>query len=80
MFMVNKKKKKCLFLGDINIDLDPKNAKPASSDYIHLLQSNAFYSLITSPTRVTFTSQTFIDHIFINDYESIVTSDVFTYS
>ena len=80
MFMLNKKKKKCLVLGDINIDLNPENVKPASSDYIHLLQSNAFFLLITSPTRVTSTSQTFIDHIFTNEYESILTPDVLTYS
>ena len=80
MCMLNIKKKKCLVLGDINIDLNPKNVKPASSDYIHLLQSNAFFSLTTSPTRVTSTSQTFIDHIFTNDYESNVTPGVLTYS
>ena len=78
--MLNIKKKKCLVLGDINIDLNPKNVKPAFSDCIHFLQSNAFFSLTTSPTRVTSTSQTFIDHIFTNDYESIVTPGVLTYS
>ena len=78
MFLLNKKK--CLVLGDINIDLNPENVKPAASDYIHLLQGNAFFSLITSPTRVTSNSQTFIDHIFTNDYESIVTPGVLTYS
>ena len=73
-------KKKCLFLGDINIHLNPENVHPASSDYIHLLQSSAFFSLNTSPTRVTSTSQTSIDHIFTNDYQSIVTPGVLTYS
>ena len=53
----------------VNIDLHPENVQPASSDYIHLLQRNAFFSLITSPTGVTPT-QTSIDHIFTNTYES----------
>ena len=77
MFMLNKTKKKCLVLEDIN--LNPENVKPASCDYIRLLQSNAFFSLVTSPTRVTSTSQTSIDCIFTNDYESIVTPGVLTY-
>ena len=76
MFMLNKKKKKFIVLGDININLNPENVKPAFSDNIHLLRSNAFFSLITSPTTVTSNSQTSIDHIFTNDYESIVTPGV----
>ena len=80
MFMLSKKKKKCLVLGDINIDLSCENVKPASFVYIHLLQSNSFFSLITSSTRVTSTSQTSIDHIFTNDYQSIVTTGILTYS
>ena len=78
--MLNKKKKKCLFWGDININLNPENVQLASSDYIHLLQNSAFFSLNTSPTRVTSTSQTSIDYIFTNDYKSTVTPSVLTYS
>ena len=55
MFML--KKKKCLVLRDISIDLNPKNVQP-----------------------VTSTPQSTIDHIFTNDYESIVTPGVLTYS
>ena len=43
MFMLKKKKKKDLVLGDINIDLNSGNVQPACSDYIHLFQSNAFF-------------------------------------
>ena len=50
--MLNKKKKKSLVLRDINIDLNPENVKPASSDYIPLLQSNAFFAIVTSPPKL----------------------------
>ena len=38
-----------------------------------------FFSLITSPTKVTSTFQTSIDHIFTNDYELIITPGILTY-
>ena len=44
-----------------------------------MLQSHAYFSLITKPTRVTVSSQTVIDHILTNDCRSLITPGVFSY-
>ena len=60
---LNRKNTKVLLMGDINIDLSTNIT--LTSDYMHLLHSNAFCNLITKPTRVTSTTQTIIDHLTI---------------
>ena len=44
-----------------------------------MLQSHAYFSLITKPTRVTVSSQTVIDHILTNDCRSLIKPGVFSY-
>ena len=66
-------------LGDVNIDLNPSNTSSNTLDYSRLLQSHAYFSLITTPTRVTTTSQTVIDHISTNDNSSIIHPGVLLY-
>jgi hypothetical protein len=42
-----------LVVGDINIDLNPENyLDSASEEYSELIQSQCFYNLIQSPTRI----------------------------
>ena len=65
-------------MGDINIDLASQANYVA--DYNLLLQSNFFFSVITKPTRVTNSSKTIIDHVLINDIDSILTPGVLIYS
>ena len=55
-------------MGDININLIEKNRQTV--DYLLMLQSNSFFSVLNKPTRITPTSKTLIDHI------SILTNDV----
>ena len=69
---LNRHGDKALIFGDINIDLNSDKTLVHLTDYSHILQSNAFISLIDKPTRVTRTSQTVIDHILTNDCESIL--------
>ena len=78
MQALNDKKTKVMIMGDINIDL----ASQANyvSDYNLLLQSNFFFSLITKPTQVTYSSKTIIDHVLTNDSDSILTLGILTYS
>ena len=40
-------------MGDINIDLNSTAPSSYTSEYLHMLQSNAFSNLITKPTRVS---------------------------
>ena len=44
-----------------------------------MLQSHAYFSLTTKPTRVAVSSQTVIDHILTNDCGSLITPGVFSY-
>ena len=44
-----------------------------------MLQNHAYFSLITTPSRATTTSQTVIDHILTNDNSSIIHPGVFLY-
>ena len=73
--ILNKKRSKVILMGDINIDL--KCDSSLKSKYLHMIESNAFSSLITQPTRVNAGSQTIIDHLLTNDTESIITPGVF---
>ena len=50
---------------DININLIEKNTQTV--DYLLMLQSSSFFSVLNKPTRITPTSKTLIDHILTND-------------
>ena len=79
MQRLNNKKIKTLIMGDINIDLNSSEYTSSQSEYLNVLKSNGFSNLITKPTRVTATSQTTIDHILSNDYDSVLKPGVFSY-
>jgi len=79
MHKLNCDRNNTLVFKDMNINLNfDKNAFPLV-DYLHLLQNNAFISLIDKPTRVTPTSQTIIDRVLTNDNESTIEPGVFSY-
>ena len=67
---MEKKKKTCALLGDFNVDLLKFNDDINTSNFIDLLSSNGFRPLILQPTRVTTSSTTLIDNIYINDIEA----------
>ena len=75
MLALNNKGNKAMILGDININLDSDINVPHLADYSHIIQSNAFFSFIDQPTRIT-PSQTVIDHILTNDSVSTLTPGV----
>ena len=64
-------------MDNLTIDLNSDSSRRA--DYVNLIESNAFSSLITQPTRVTADLQTIIDHILTSDNESVITQGVFLY-
>jgi len=67
-------KKKCLMMGDINIDTLKKNN--TTKQYINLLQSEGFNPLIHEATRVTGNSQTCIVHIHSNFTSSTTSGSI----
>lgn len=69
-----KENKKLIVLGDFNIDLLKFENSSSVSDFIDLTSSYNMSPQILLPTRVTETSKTLIDNIFINSLESTVTA------
>lgn len=61
----------CIFAGDININILNKNLSNTVSNYVTLLNSFGFASLINKPTRVQGNSKTCLDHIFVRCKDSV---------
>jgi hypothetical protein len=64
---ITKSKKTCALLGDFNIDLIKYGNHAEISSFYDQISSHGFRPLILQPTRITSTSATLIDNIFIND-------------
>lgn len=53
-----------ILIGDININLLAIDS-PETNNYLSVLMSHGYFSLINGPTRVTLTTKSCIDHIFM---------------
>ena len=62
---VNKEKKCCIILGDINID-GMKISKNEVRDFFEMTLENNFIPIVSMPTRIQKDTCSTIDHIFIN--------------
>lgn len=67
--------KTCLLLGDFNINLMNFNDINVNQ-FITVLTSYGFYPCINKPTRVSKTSATIIDHIWVNDIDMVSKSGI----
>ena len=66
---VQKERKICYFLGDLNIDLlKYENHKPTAT-FLENLYTYSVFPLITKPTRITNESATLIDHVLTNNFD-----------
>ena len=63
---INKEKKECYLMGDLNIDLLKTNQSAAIQNILNQFISSFFYPQITKPTRITCKSATLIDNILAN--------------
>ena len=61
--------KKCFLMGDFNLDLLKIEENRHIKDFTNIMFSSAFYPLISRPTRISNTSATLIDNIFVNKIE-----------
>ena len=61
-------------MGDINSDLLKVEENRHTNDIINYMFSSSFYPLISRPTRITSTSATLIDNIFVNSFEDNFTT------
>ena len=66
--------KTVVLLGDLNADLLKYDKDCNVSDFLDKMYSNQPLPHIASPTRVTLNSETLIDNIFSNNYDSFFTS------
>ena len=58
-------KKRCILMGDINININILKKTSVSREYFNLLQSEGFSQLIFEATRITENSQSCIHHILL---------------
>ena len=58
--------KLCFLMGNYNINLLNNDKHTPTYDFVELMHSYSFLSLINRPTRITETSATLIDNIFVN--------------
>ena len=65
-------------MGDFNIDLLQYETHSPTEQYVNMLFSNAFYPIITKPTRITSHSATLIDHIYTNSSNPDLTAGILT--
>ena len=61
--------KKCYLMGDFNLDLLKLDENQYIKDFINQMFSSTFYPLISKPTRITNSSATLIDNIFVNNLD-----------
>jgi hypothetical protein len=69
--MSNEKSQNLIILGDININILDNSNSNEKKEYLKLMASNGMESCINVPTRITPTSKTCIDHIFIRKTSSL---------
>ena len=69
---INKEDRPCYMLGDYNVDL----INSQSESLLNVLFPNGFYPRINRPTRITNTSATLIDNIFINTHSNNIKSGI----
>ena len=66
MGIISKERKHCILMGDFNIDLIKVDMQNQTKDFVHSLYTNAFYTTISKPTRVTEHSATLLYNIITN--------------
>ena len=64
---IKKEKKRIILTGDTNINLLKTSQHAPSAKYFDMLLSHGMIPKVTVPTRVTHSSATLIDHVFVNE-------------
>ena len=68
--VLQRERKLCYLLGDLNIDLLKAEDHKATGELLDVLYCCNVFPLITKPTRVTGTTATLIDHILTNNLDN----------
>ena len=73
---INNENKKCVIMGDMNINVLKYGAHKQTDTYVDGIFSRGFFPRIIMPTRVTHRSATLIDHILTNEITSASSSGI----
>ena len=71
---INLEKRPTYQLDDFNIDLSKYGKDPKTEKFLNLLLSHGFYPRIDRPARITESTATLIDHIFVNVHTGNIVS------
>ena len=71
-------RKHIMFFGDANIDLIKYDSDSSAQDLIDILAKYGFAQTVSKPTRVTDHSTTLIDHVYTNQIENTVSTNILT--
>ena len=73
---IDNENKICYFLGDFNLNLFEIHSDQHVNSFIELFFSYSFVPLITKATRITPSSATLIDNVFVNDINRVFRSGI----
>ena len=71
-------KKHIIIAGDFNMDLIKYESTEEFQDLINIMANHGFVQIISRPTRITDTSATLLDHVYTNNVEKTISSNVIT--
>ena len=77
---ISKENKTAVLLGDFNVDLLKCESNSNAADFLDVLGAHSFVPQILYPTRITKTSKTLIDNIFVNFLDKEICSGNLTSS
>ena len=69
MNIVQRERKICYFVGDLNVDLLKHESHQSTVAFLDSFYSYNVSPLITKPTRVTRESASLIDHVLTNNFD-----------
>ena len=69
MNIVQRERKICYFVGDLNVDLLKHESHQSTVAFLDSFYSYNVFPLITKPTRVTRESASLIDHVLTNNFD-----------
>ena len=80
MYTIYSENKPTILMGDINIDIMSDKKDKLQESWISLTTNIQLKQIIKEPTRVTNTSETLIDHIYVSDDLPVLYSSPIKYS
>ena len=71
-------KKHTIIAGDFNMDLIKYESTAEFQDLINVMANHGFVQIISRPTRITDSSATLLDHVYTNNLDNTISSNIIT--